>query len=212
VRVGVSSRLNMDREQAVEALELLRRVVGQARDDTTLQNWGVIWMIHGFTNGLGFIGTNILMWRGYESPWPYVMLWAVILPVNMASIFLLKSHEAGAWTFFESMIWLIWTTFIGAALLASVANYLLGFRIDQLGLVVAVLSAYAFCMMGGMMGKRWFLGAGLFAVAAVAMGAFPNWQFIILGLTWGIVQFVAGATLHAQRKRRLATGAAARLV
>ena len=44
----------MDRAQAVEALELLRRVVGQARDDTTLQNWGVIWMLHGFTNGLGF--------------------------------------------------------------------------------------------------------------------------------------------------------------
>ena len=202
----------MDREQAVEALELLRRVVGQARDDTTLQNWGVIWMLHGFTNGLGFIGTNILMWRGYESPWPYVMLWAVILPVNMASIFLLKSHEAGAWTFFESMIWLIWTTFIGAALLASVANYLLGFRIERLGLVVAVLSVYGFSMMGGMMGKRWFLGAGLFAAGAVAMGAFPSWQFIILGITWAVVQFVAGATLHAQRKRRLATGAAARLV
>jgi hypothetical protein len=141
-----------------------------------------------------------------------VLLWAIILPVNMTSIFLLKSHEAGAWTFFESMIWLIWTTFIGATLLASVANYLLGFRIDQLGLVVAVLSAYAFSMMGGMMGKRWFVGATLFALAALAVGAFPNWQFIILGLTWGIVQFVAGATLHAQRKRRLATGAAARLV
>ena len=202
----------MDRGQAVEALELLRRVVGQARDDTTLQNWGVIWMLHGLTNGLGFVGTNILMWRGYETPWPYVMLWGVILPVNMASIFLLKSHPAGAWTFFESMIWLVWTTFIGAALLATAANYLLGFRLAQLGPVVAVLSAYAFAMMGGMMGKRWFLGAGVFAVAAVLMGAFPNFGFIILGIAWGIVQFVAGATLHAQRKRRLATGAEARLV
>jgi hypothetical protein len=202
----------MDREQAVEALELLRRVVGQARDDTTLQNWGAIWMFHGFTNTVGFVGTNILMWRGYETPWPYVMLWAVILPVNMASIFLLKSRAAGAWTFFESMIWLIWTTFIGASLLATAANYLLGFRIAQLGPVVAVLSASAFSMMGGMMGRRWFAGAALFAVAALAMAALPRWQFIILGLTWGTVQFVAGATLHAQRKRRLATGEEARLV
>jgi hypothetical protein len=202
----------MDRTQAVEALELLRRVVGQARDDTTLQNWGVIWMLHGFTNGLGFVGTNILMWRGHETPWPYVMLWGVILPVNMTSIFLLKSRQAGAWTFFESMIWLIWTTFIGAALVATVANYLLGFSIAQLGPVVAVLSAYAFAMMGGMMGKRWFLGAAVFAVAAALMGGFPRWGFIILGTAWGIVQFVAGATLHAQRKRRLATGAEARLV
>ena len=202
----------MDRAQAVEALELLRRVVGQARDDTTLQNWGVIWMLHGLTNGLGFVGTNILMWRGYETPWPYVMLWGVILPVNMASIFLLKSHAAGAWTFFESMIWLIWTTFVVAALVATAANFLLGFSLVQLGPVVAVLSTYAFALMGGMMGKRWFLGAAVFAVVAVAMGAFPRWGFVILGVAWGVVQFVAGATLHGQRKRRLAAGAEARLV
>jgi len=202
----------MDRTQAVEALELLRRVVGQARDDTTLQNWGLIWMFHGFTNGLGFVGTNVLMWRGYDSPWPYVMLWAVILPVNMAAIFLLKSRHAGAWTFFESMIWLIWMTFVGAALLAVVANYLLGFSLVQLGPVVAILSASAFAMMGGMMGKRWFLGAALFAVATVAMAALPRWQFVILGAAWSVVQLVAGATLHGQRKRRLAAGPEARLV
>ena len=202
----------MDREQAVEALQLLRRVVGQARDDTTLQNWGVIWMLHGFTNGLGFVGTNILMWRGYTTPWPYFMLWGVILPVNMTSIFLLKSRPAGAWTFFESMIWLIWTTFIGAALVATAANFLLGFQLVQLGPVVAVLSAYAFALMGGMMGKRWFLGSALFAVVAVAMGAFPRFGFILLGLAWGAVQFVAGATLHGQRKRRLAAGTQPRLV
>ena len=70
----------MDRAQAVEALELLRRVVGQARDDTTLQNWGVIWMLHGLTNGLGFVGTNLLMWRGYDTPWAYVMLWGSSSP------------------------------------------------------------------------------------------------------------------------------------
>jgi len=202
----------MDREQAVEALQLLRRVVGQARDDTTLQNWGVIWMLHGVTNGLGFILTNILMWRGHTTPWPYVMLWGVILPVNMTSIFLLKSRPAGAWTFFESMIWLIWMSFIGAALVATAANFLLGFQLVQLGPVVAVLSAYAFALMGGMMGKRWFLGSALFAVVAVAMGAFPRFGFILLGVAWGLVQFVAGATLHAQRRRRLATGTSPRLV
>jgi hypothetical protein len=194
----------MDRAQAVEALELLRRHVGQARDDTTLQNWGVIWMLHGLTNGLGFVGTNILMWRGYETPWPYVMLWGVILPVNMSSIFLLKSRPAGAWTFFESMIWLIWTTFIGAALLATAANYFLGFSLVHLGPVVAVLSAYAFAMMGGM-GKRWFLGSG---VRGGGGGQARSWMgFIILGTAWGSS---SSPWRHAERaaQRRLATGQA----
>jgi hypothetical protein len=202
----------MDREQAVEALELLRRVVGQARDDTTLQNWGVIWMLHAVTNGVGFVLTNVLVWRGYVSPWPYVMLWALILPVNIGSIFFLKAHPAGVWTFFESMIWLVWLTFIGAVLLTTVSNFLSGFQILQLGPATAVLSAYAFAMMGGMMGKTWFGGAAVFAAAALAMGLFPTWQFVILGIAWALVQSVAGAILHRQRRQRLAAGAPVRLV
>jgi hypothetical protein len=202
----------MEREQAVEALELLRRVVGQARDDTTLQNWGVIWMIHAVTNGLGFLATNILVWRGYQSLWPYVLLWAILLPINIGSVFFLKAHPAGAWTFFESMIWLIWTSFIGAVVLTALAGLISGFQIMELGTAVAVLSAFAFAMMGGMMGRRWFLATGLFILAALLAAAFPNWQFVIVGATWAIVQFIAGAVLHRERKRRLATGTAARLV
>jgi hypothetical protein len=202
----------MDRAQAVEALELLRRVVGQARDDTTLQNWGAIWMLHGVTNALGFIATNVLVWRGHETPWPYAGLWTAILAFNIGSIFLLKAQPAGAWTFFESMIWLIWMTFIGAVALTGLVNHLGGFRVMQLGPVIAVLSAAAFSMMGGMMGKRWFLGTALFGATALAMAVFPRWQFVMLGLVWGVTQFGAGTMLHRQRKRRLAAGAPARLV
>lgn len=202
----------MDRKEAVEALELLRRVVGQARDDTTLQNWGVIWMVHAFTNGTGFILTNVLVWRGYESPWPYAGLWMIILAVNLSGIFVLKAQPAGAWTFFESMIWLIWMTFIGAVMLTGVVNHLAGYRVMQLGPIIAVLSASAFSMMGGMMGKRWFIGAGLFAAVALGMAAFPHVQFVLLGVTWGVVQLVAGIVLHRERRHRLAAGASARLV
>jgi hypothetical protein len=202
----------MDREQAVEALQLLRRVVGQARDDTTLQNWGVIWMLHGFTNGLGFVGTNILMWRGYTTPWPYVMLWGVILPVNMTSIFLLKSRPAGAWTFFESMIWLIWTFVhrrrprghgrqLPARLPARAARPRRGrplrvrVRVDGRDDGQALVPRLRPVRGGG--------GGD---------GRVPTLRVHPPGLAWGAVQFVAGATLHAQRKRRLASGTSPRLV
>jgi len=202
----------VDREQAVEALELLRRVVGQARDDTTLQNWGVIWMVHAVTNAAGFIATNVLFWRGHSSPWPYALLWSVIVTVNIGSIFVLKSHPSGAWTFFENMIWLIWLTFIGTVVLTGVVNHLSGFEVMRLAPIIAVLSVFAFSMMGGMMGKKWFLGSAIFTAAAMAMALFPLWQFVILGTLWGVVQFAGGAFLHRQRRRRLAAGAPSRLV
>jgi hypothetical protein len=198
----------MDREEATQALELLRKVVSQARDDTTLQNWGLIWMVHGVTNGAGFTATNVLMWKGYMTIWPYVALWACVLTLNFGAIFLLKSKSAGARTFIETQIWVIWLSFIGAVVLTALVNHLSGFKVFALGPIVSVLSAFGFAMMGGVMGKRWFWGAAIFGAATLAMALAPEWQFIILGGTWGIAQFAAGVLLHRAKLRRLAPGVA----
>ncbi len=195
----------MNRQEAVEALELLRKVVSQARDDTTLQNWGVIWMVHGIVNAGAFVATNLLMWKGYDSPWPYAALWAAVLFFNIPSIFVLKSRTAGARTFVENMIWLIWTTFIATVALTGFANHLSGFKVFTLGPVIGILSTFAFSMMGGLMGKKWFLIAGVFALASLAMAIFPGGQFFILGSVWGCCQFAAGFLMDRARRRRLAT-------
>jgi hypothetical protein len=204
----------MNRQEAVEALDLLRKVVAQARDDTTLQNWGVIWMAHGVTNGAAFLTTNYLMWKGYLSPWPYAALWTGVLLFNVPSIFVLKSRSAGARTFVENMIWLIWLTFIATVILTGLANHLSGFKVFTLGPVIGVLSAFAFSMMGGLMGKTWFTVAGVFGLSSLAMALFPDWQFVILGVVWGVCQFTAGVLMHRGKLRRLARGEAseARLV
>ncbi len=195
----------MNRQEAVEALELLRKVVSQARDDTTLQNWGVIWMAHGLSNAGGFVATNLMMWKGYDSPWPYAALWGAVLLFNIPSIFFLKSRTAGARTFVENMIWLIWLTFIATVALTGLANHLGGFQVFTLGPVVGILSAFAFSMMGGLMGKRWFLIAGVFALASLAMALYPGWQFVILGTVWGFFQFGAGLLMDRARRRRMAS-------
>jgi len=193
----------VNRQEAAEALALLRKVVGQARDDTTLQNWGVIWMLHAVTNGAGFALTSVLMWQGYETPWPYALLWSAILPVNILSIFFLKSRTAGARTFIETQIWVIWLTFIATVILTGLLNHVSGFRVFTLGPILAVLSAFAFSMMGGVMGRRWFWVAGLFALGSVSMAAWPRWQFIILAGLWSGCQFTAGILLHTAKLRRV---------
>jgi hypothetical protein len=194
----------MNRQEAVEALELLRKVVSQARDDTTLQNWGVIWMVHGIVNCGAFVATNLLMWNGHQSPWAYVALWSAVLLFNIPSIFVLKSRTAGARTFVENMIWLIWMTFIGTVALTGVANHLSGFKVFTLGPVIGILSTFAFAMMGGLMGKRWFVIAGVFSAATLGMSLLPDWQFVILGSIWGLCQFGAGFLMDRARRRRVA--------
>jgi hypothetical protein len=198
----------MNREEATRALEVLRAVVSQARDDTALQNWGVIWILHGITNGAGFIATNYLFLRGIEEPWPYAAMWGVILTVNIGSIFLLKKRRAGARSFVETQIWSIWLTFIGAVILLSILNHVMGLRAFYLGPVIGVLAAAAFSMMGALMGRRWYFATAVFSLAAICMAILPRVQFLVLGIVWGIAQTAAGIRLQRERQAKLARGEA----
>ena len=193
---------------------MLRRVVSQARDDTALQNWGVIWLLHSLTNFAGFFTTNLLLRGGDRSPWPYVALWATTLTVNIGSIFVLKSSAAGVRSFIESQIWVIWNSFIVVSGIACVLNYVMGMDRLFAGVVMALFAAFAFAMMGSVMGRRWYAWAAAFAIAAVAMALAPGWQFAIFGAVWGVAQAVGGAMLVMEKRRRLAAGggAAPRLV
>ena len=204
----------MKREEANQALELIRRVVAQARDDSALQNWGVIWMLHAFVNAAGFVATNRLWTAGHRTPGPYALLWAGVLTFNMVSIFVLKRGQtAGARSFVERQIWAIWTTFIAGMVLVAVINWLLGLDRLFMPAVACVLFATAFSMMGALMGRVWFVVAGAFALAAVGMTQVPDHAFDILAVAWFATQFGGGFALQRARRRRLAAaGTGARLV
>jgi hypothetical protein len=194
----------VNREDAAEALAVLRSVVAQTRDDTALQNWGVIWVIQGVLNGGGFVGTHVLLHSGYESPPVFLALWGSIITLNVLIVFALKKHRAGVRTFVESQLWTIWTTFIFAVSLLAVLNHLMGLRTLFLGPVIGVLGAVGFASMGGLMGKRWYLAAMVLVVTALAMAMLPDLQFVILGVAWGSAQVGGGVLLDRQRRRRLA--------
>lgn len=197
----------MNREEANQALELIRRVVTQARDDSALQNWGVIWMLNAFTNAAGFAATQWIWNRGDRTPGAYVVLWCAVYIVNLSIIFLLKRGQtAGARSFIERQIWAIWTTFMGGMWLVALLNWLMGLdRLLFMPAVACVLFASAFSMMGALMGRVWFTVAAFFALVALVMPRFPEHGFVLLAALWFVVQFCGGLALHRARLRRLAT-------
>ncbi|MDY7230066.1 hypothetical protein [Hyalangium rubrum] len=199
----------MNREEAAEALQLIRRVVSQARDDTALQNWGVIWMIHAFTNGGGFLATHALYAQGYRSPGPYALLWSAIVPLNLISIFWLRRREAaGVRTFIERQVWSIWTTCMAAHVLVALCNWLLGLEVLFMPSVACVLIAMAFSVMGAIMGRAWYAAAAVFVLSALVLARVPHLGFAVLGALWFVTQFIGGLLLHRARRKRLAAGGA----
>ena len=195
----------MNREEATEALALLRKVVQQARDDAALQNWGPVWIAHAFVNGSGFVATDwLLRTRGAEHVTPYVLLWSGVVALNLLAIAALK-QGGGTRMFVESQIWLIWTSFMCACALVCILNFVMGTDRIFAGVAMGVLTAYGFAMMGGLMGRRWFAWSVLYALGASVAAWRPAWQFTILGVLWGVSQFVGGVWLMLE-KRRVSAG------
>jgi len=192
----------VNREEAHKALELLRSVVSQARDDTALQNWGVIWIIHAFTNGAAFSTTQLLLWHGFATRRPFIALWSATLIVNIGLIFLLKARRAGAKTFIETQIWSIWMSFIVAVMLTAVVNDLMGLKLLALGPVIGILSAFGFSMMGAVMGRRWYLGTLIFGGSSLLMAALPKYQYLLLGAVWCVAQLIGGVWLEVDKRKR----------
>jgi hypothetical protein len=194
----------MERNEAQEALALLRKVVDRARDDSALQNWGMIWMLHAVTNGGGFIATSVMLSRG-RSDWPsYAVLWTCIVAVDFLTALALR-RRAGSRSFIDRAIWATWTAFIGAVVLLAILNQMLGLAVGFLAPVVALMASMGFCTMGAVISRGWYLPAALFAAASVVM-ALPDarpYRFLILGILWGSCQFAAGVVLERAKRRAL---------
>ncbi len=197
----------MNREEADQALQLIRRVVSQARDDSTLQNWGVIWMVHALTNGGGFLATHVLFARGHRTPGPFVLLWAPIIALNLLSIVWLQRREAaGVRSFIERQVWSIWTTCMAGMVLVALINWMLGLDVLFMPPVACVLIAMAFSVMGAIMGRAWYMAAAVFALAALGIALVPGQGFAVLAGLWGVTQLLGGLLLYRARRRRLAEG------
>lgn len=199
----------MNRDEAIEALELLRSVVRRARDDTAVQNWGRIWMLHGISNGCGFVATDWLLWRGHATPMPFVLLWVPILAFNLATVPLLKRRRSGVPSFVEKQIWTIWTSFVVAVVVMAYLNYFMGLETLFVGPAIAVLAAVAFSSLASIVGPVWYGAAAVFVAVAVLMSLLPNVQFVILGVVWAATKVSAGFVLERAKRRRLARTEAA---
>jgi hypothetical protein len=190
------------REEATEALALLRRVVKEARDEAALQNWGPVWIAHAFTNGGAFVATDVMVRRlGTSNVWPYAGFWTAVVIVNFLAILLLKRGGGGVRTFIENQVWLIWTSFIGAAALICILNWVMGTDRIFAGVAMGVMTAYGFAMMGGVMGRRWFAWTALYAAGSAAMAFLPQWQFTILGALYAVSQLTGGIWLMVEKRR-----------
>src|SRR5438046_3149457 len=85
--------LPVDRDEAEKALAIIRQVVQDTRDDLIERNWGLIWMIHAFTNLAAFLTLGLAIEpRGLPISW-YLVPLAIVAGVDLAIVLVLVRRQ-----------------------------------------------------------------------------------------------------------------------
>jgi hypothetical protein len=190
----------MDRDEAHRALEIIRRAVSRAQDAAILENWGLIFLIHGLLKAATAAATQQLALRDESRLQVYLGLWSGMVVLELLAIAIFRRRRTGERTWVERQVWLIWGCFYAAAALWSALHLHLGFRVEHLPPALALLSAYGFAMMASIVSPLLYLCTVLFAAGAVALVVGP-YAWYLLGGLWLVSLAVPGVYFTRRRLR-----------
>ena len=202
----------MNREEAEEALGIIRKVVQNTREDLVARNWGLIWMVHAFTNLAAFLAIALFVeGAGLPILW-YLVPLVVVAVVDLGTVTLLARRETGVRSYIEWQLHGIWTTFIAFSGLAAVLLYVSGVPPTLFCPLLALTSGIGFAMMGVIFYRRYFVFAALFAAIVILAPLMPQVQWVVFGLVWWAAMFIPGFIMHRERQARLQRGPEARFL
>jgi hypothetical protein len=193
----------VDREEAEKALAIIRKVVQSTQEDLIVRNWGLIWMVHAFTNLAAFASIGLFVEaRGLPVYW-YLVPLAIVAAVDLAIVLLLAQRGRGVRSYVEWQLHGIWSTFIAFSVVAVGYLYLAQAPPTLLCPILAMTSGIGFAMMGVVFYRR-FLGiAALFMLVMLVAPLALGLQWTLLGLAWWVGLFVPGLSMYRERRRRL---------
>jgi hypothetical protein len=202
----------VNREEAERALAVIRKVVQNTRDDLVAHNWGLIWMVHAFTN----LAACLAGWYlDSQEPPPrvfwYLVPFAVVGAVDIVIVQLLRKRDQGVRSYVEWQLHGIWCSFVVFTAVGAVALQASGTSPHLFGALFALTSGFSFAMMGVIFSRQWLFALLFLAVAAVAP-LLPGVQWGLIGLAWWSAMFFPGLLMHLEKRRRSRDGTSTELL
>lgn len=195
----------MDKQQAEQALSIIRGVIENTREDLVAHNWGLIWMVHAFTNGAAFASIGLFAERLDRPIFWYLVPLAVVAAVDLAIVAALVDRDRGVRSFIEWQLHGIWTTFIVFSLAVAAILQLSGASPTLFGPLIAATSGIGFAMMGVVFSSRFLALAAAFLLVALVtpLPAVAAFQWYVIAAAWWVASFVPGVIMFRERKRRM---------
>ena len=180
--------------------DIVARLFRETHHAVVLENWGLLWMWHSVVVLALCVTTDVLVWEGVTTRWPYFVLWAGGLAL-WVPIFWALRHRTGPVTAVERQIAHIW----GGSVIASVMLFwvedLLGLPVLKLSPVLGLLAGLVFFAKAGILSGAFYIQAFVLFATALVMCVAGNFAHIIFGVVSAACFFFPGLKYFRQRGR-----------
>jgi hypothetical protein len=190
----------VNREEAERALSVIRKVIQNTRDDLVEHNWGLIWMIHAFTNLAACLAGWYLENQRRPVLW-YLVPFAVVGAVDIVIVQLLVKRDQGVRSYVEWQLHGIWWSFVAFTAVGALVLQISGAPPRLFGSLFALTTGFSFAMMGVVFSRQWVSAVVFLGVAAVAP-FLPEAQWGLIGLAWWGAMFFPGVRMYLEKRRR----------
>jgi len=198
----------LERQEAEEALALVRQVVEKIHDTVVLKNWGFVMVVLGILDFAGFFLTHVFWSSGVVGYLPYVSLWVVYLLLALCACLTVRMSSGGSSSYVTRLIWFNGLSFYIASLSVLWIDFLF-LEVSKAMLVIpghiAAIGALCFTIMALIdMRFLWCTVAFFLSVAVISIR--QDLGFLVLSITWFVCLVIPGLHFIREKKRLLRSG------
>jgi hypothetical protein len=121
---------------------------------------------------------------GVRVEWPSLLLWSSEVVAVLVTIRLAAGRDWIRDTPSIGLIARVWITFLILSFNAATLNTLTGWSVDWFKLVWCTLSSFGFATMAWLFGLRYLIPAFQMYFTSLLIVRFPQWAYLIHGLSW----------------------------
>jgi eukaryotic-like serine/threonine-protein kinase len=178
--------------------EVWSRLLRTTHQAVVLENWGLLWMIHGVMLLVLCLLTNLLARAGTLERWPYLALWTIVMGL-WAPIFWQVRRHAGPITFVEWKLFHLWAGSVISIVFIFLFEISLGLPVLSLAPLIAVTGGSVFLAKAAMLSGTFYLQAAALYLTAGIMLLVPGLDLAIMGVVMGLCFFVPGFRQYVRR-------------
>jgi serine/threonine-protein kinase len=177
--------------------QIMTRAFRETHHAAVLENWGLLWILHGAVLLVLCLITNAIQLSGVASRWPYVVLWTAGLG-TWAVIFWNLRRRSGPITFVERQIAHVW----GASIIIDTFMYAIEFQLDlpvlMLSPMLGPIGGAVFLMKAAMLSGVFYIQAAVLCLTGLAMAwlqtqhYIPNLGVSLFGIVSAVCFFIPG--------------------